>query len=53
MIIISFQNSGGELDRRVARDPTEACVLMVQMLRDTGAIHPGDRVIVTEDDEDG
>ncbi len=53
MYQISFQNSGGELDRRTAPDAVTARDLMLTMLSEISELCDGDRFVVTvSDDED-
>jgi len=51
MITISMQNSGGELDSRTVATEEEAAAALIEMVRETGSICPGDKFVVTGDEE--
>lgn len=51
-IRVSFQNSGGELDHRIVDSEQAASFAAGEMIEDAGELHHGDKITVTELDEE-
>ena len=49
---VSFQNSGGELDHRIVETEQQASFAAGEMIEDAGELHHGDKIVVTEIEED-
>lgn len=45
---ISFENSGGELDFRIARNEKEAKIMALDLIEAAPELHDGDKIIITE-----
>ena len=51
-IKISLQNAGGEIDSRTVETPVDAPEAIAEMVMAAGEIFGGDKIIVTDTDED-
>jgi hypothetical protein len=49
--IITMSNPGGELDRRTAKDGTEAVEVLSAMINDCGELADGDTFTIVDEDE--
>lgn len=48
---VSFQNTAGELDYRIVDSAEDAVVEAVVMLQGTPYLNPGDKIVVTEEED--
>lgn len=53
MFLISFQNSAGELDSRTVKTGAEVPAAIAEMIGTTDTWYSGDKIVVTDMDEEG
>lgn len=52
MLVISFQNSAGELDSRTVKSGAEVAEAIEEMLGSLETFYTGDKIVITNTDED-
>lgn len=51
MMVISLQNSGGEIDRREVESPVDVPEAIAEMVIAAGEMFHGDKIVITDTDE--